>query len=977
MKRIKMLVASVVIATLCSTTAFAAFGGSSIIIGNKVYDVQYIAKNVRQLNDIINNSTQYQNIYYIDSTETVKNLFDGTSLGKTELDKVFKDMSMVYYGFDGTKSVYQYNNTTGKFTKDDSSSKVKADITLSSVGNGMYFVSIRIKSTADVNVKPYTLDPKYFKVYNNNNSDLIKKIGQANKSTGESDDDYVLNLMTNDSNIRLQILSSDKVPIATTEPKSYNSMSQGTNTIEFGLDNFFTPPTTGTSTSTGSNGLGNLNNDGLTSQSGDWTYYSNSGDGGGIYKTNGVQSYKICEDNAKFINVVGDWIYYSNYSDGQKIYKVRTDGTGRRIVCTDQASYIAVSGEFIYYSYHSGTGVGNIRKVNRNALKSPGANVTNDEAEFLTVSGDMIYFTNKAQGNSIYAVHTDGTYRTQISGDSAKFITLVNDKIYYVTDFGQLKWVNKNGGSFNPIAVTNGNTGSNAIMTAMNISDDGKWMYYADASDGNKMYRAPLVDYLKISGDKYSDDYINFINLIGNKVYYTKGGAMSIANEPKISPNKDPLGRAIYIYTSTPMAKPKQNLKLLSYDKVATPTKNAVGADISNLEEYLPDKITGVLSDNSVHELLVDWDLNPKSPGKGSKMQYTGTVVGYGAKVTLTLSMASEPIPVASVKVVNNAGLLDDKIYINRDDKGVPMNPTATLQVGDVIKVYRDPMKGELLGQETIIPPVSGELLSTTITLRREKTITDDAKFVYITRTSPGVLESEVVKVPISGSPTGAPTLSLVPDTDLKLTNYGMLPNGYTENDILEIYPTTQLQQGDIINVYKYVDGVKVKVGSQMVEFVPSSDPFAEKKFKVTMSLPAGYIEYSTTIKDTEHDNNIYISKSTQFAESNTITVPVKPGIALPLGQVIVSGTTGNVLVRNLPMLSDPAYKYYYKLGGPVPDLQAPITAGTDPASGWVGINADMKVNVTDGQDVYILQTYNGKALKCGNTKAQVVTPTP
>jgi hypothetical protein len=952
MKKIKMLVASVAMATMLSTTAFAALPGNAIIIGDKAYDIGYISKNVKQLNDILNNSSQYTNIYYNDlANNKIVNLFDPN----TPVDMAnFSPKNITYYNVDGSRT--NYNLVGTDFQQDSQSSTAYAEVTVNSVGSTMYFVSVRVPNdnvVGKVDVRPNTLEPKYFKVYNNNNSDLIKKIGTPDTLKGESNDDYLLNLVTTDLNMKLQILASDKTLIATATP--VGQLQVGKNIVKFKIDNSFIPPINNISNN---NGLGNLNNNGLTSQQGDWTYYSNAGDGGGIYKTNGIQSYKISEDNAKFINVVGDWIYYSNYSDGQKIYKIKTDGTGRRIVCTDQASYVVVSGEYIYYSYHSGTGVGNIRKVNRDANKSPGTPITNDEAEFLLVSGDMIYFTNKYQGNAIYSVHTDGTYRTKVSSDSAKFITLANDKIYYVTDLGQLKWTLKNGGSSGSTVVSNGNTGSNAVIYSMNITDDGKWMYYADASDGNKIYRAPLVDYLRISGDKYSDDYANFINLVGDKVYYTKGNAMFVANQPKISPNKDSNGRAIYQYSSTPVTKMKQDLKIVSYDKVATPTKNAVGADLNNLEEYLPDKVTAVMSDNSVHELLVDWDLNPKkgSGAKGSTIQYTGTIVGYGAKVTLSLSMASEPIPAKSVKVINNAGLLDDKIYVNIDDTGANLPILANLQVGDTIKVYRDPNKSELLGQDVVVPSVAGKVLSTTITLRKEKTLTDDAKYVYVTRTSPGVLESEPVQVEIKEALSGKPGFDSS-KVSIAVTNYGKLPNGLTENDIVEIAPTTELQQGDVVNVYKMVDNVRVRIASQMVEYVPSPNPFDPIKYKATISIPAGYIEYKAG-----GDNKVYVTRSTQFAESDAIEASFGDGIALPLGQLVISGTAGNVLLRNQ---LDSQYEYYYKVDGPTPIL------GED-VSGWTKI-VDLNnpvLSVTDGQDVYVVQAYGGKALKCSHVKA-------
>ncbi|GAA0726888.1 hypothetical protein GCM10008905_23840 [Clostridium malenominatum] len=964
MKKTKTFVASIVLAAMISSSVSAALPYGAVIIGDKAYDINYIAKNASRLNDILNNSTNFKDIYYVDTSDTVKSLFSGTTV--SDLTKL-EVSSITYYDLNGNKKVYAFDTNSKNFNEDATSSTVEAEITVTSLGSGgIKFVRVRIPETSRINVKPYNLDAKYFKVYNNNNSDLIKKVGKPESSTGESEDAYVINMTTTDPYIRLQLLSSDKMPIATTESKQL-PLVDGKHTVTFKLDNYFKPPTDNNFTNV--NGLGNLNNNGLTIQNGEWTYYSNSADGGGIYRSNGIVDEKICNDNAKYLNILGDYIYYSNYSDGQKIYKIRKDGTGRRIVCTDQASYVAVSGEYIYYSYHSGTGVGNIKKVNRNANKSVGTAITSDEAEYLVVDKDVIYYVNKYQGNTIYSVHTDGTYRSKISKDSAKFITLVGDKIYYVTDSGQLKWISKNGGSFGTINVSNGSTGKDAVISAMNITDDGKYMYYSDASDGNKIYRAPLVDYLRISGDKYSDDYTNFINIVGDKIYYTKGSSMLIANEPKISPNKDSYGRSIYIYSSTPVAKPKQSLKIISYDKIAVPTKNAVGADLSNLEEYLPDKVTAVMSDNSVRELLVNWNLNSGSKNNGAVINYTGTIVGYGTKVALTLSMASESIPAASVEVINNAGLLDDKVFVGVGEKGNIL-ANANLQAGDVIRVYRDPYKAELLGQDIVLPPLSsGRPLSATIILRRNKTITDDARYVYVTRTSPNTNESEVVPVEITREIGGRPTFDKN-NLSINVINYGTLENGLTENDIVEIAPTTQLQQGDIVHVYKEVEGNRIKIGSQMVEIEPDPNPFNPKKYKVSIILPAGSIEYDAS---KPLSNKIFLTRSNQFAESDAIEVAIPKGIPLTLGNLTILGAGIDAVVYNLPMIpneayNDTQYQYYYMIGGSMPDLGA----GVD---GWtlIGNQSDPRISgVTNGTTVYVVQTYNKQILKCSKTIAQM-----
>ena len=88
---------------------------------------------------------------------------------------------------------------------------------------------------------------------------------------------------------------------------------------------------------------------------GDWVYYcSGSGviskarkDGtGNVVPIRGVTREV---DKGYHINVVDDWIYYSNSQDGGKLYKIKTDGSGQKYKLSDlKAEYINIIGEYIY-----------------------------------------------------------------------------------------------------------------------------------------------------------------------------------------------------------------------------------------------------------------------------------------------------------------------------------------------------------------------------------------------------------------------------------------------------------------------------------------------------------------------------------------------------------------------------------------------------------------------------------------------------
>ena len=96
-----------------------------------------------------------------------------------------------------------------------------------------------------------------------------------------------------------------------------------------------TPPSSSSSIRYG-NIVGNLANDGLVAQQGDWIHYVNGLEDNKIYKIriDGTQKQKVCDDHAGYLNVIDDWIYYVKGFD--KLYKIRTDGTGDQLIGTTE-----------------------------------------------------------------------------------------------------------------------------------------------------------------------------------------------------------------------------------------------------------------------------------------------------------------------------------------------------------------------------------------------------------------------------------------------------------------------------------------------------------------------------------------------------------------------------------------------------------------------------------------------------------------
>ncbi|WDC84976.1 DUF5050 domain-containing protein [Caloramator sp. mosi_1] len=155
---------------------------------------------------------------------------------------------------------------------------------------------------------------------------------------------------------------------------------------------------------------GNISNGGIAATDGEYIYYSNFADGGKIYKrpVDGTDSYPICNDNAKFINVVDDFIYYSNMSDGGKIYRIKTDGTSRSKVNNVLSSHINVVNDYIYYiNGKRGNRIYRLKAYNTDP-QNEGTLVTSDKAAYLIATNSMLYYSNLSDKGRLYSINISG-----------------------------------------------------------------------------------------------------------------------------------------------------------------------------------------------------------------------------------------------------------------------------------------------------------------------------------------------------------------------------------------------------------------------------------------------------------------------------------------------------------------------------------------------------------------------------------------
>lgn len=731
MKKTKILVTTLAL-TLCGTIpAYAALPynqeGGLIVMGDRAYSIYYLsnlnsATDMRSINDRVSQNTNA--MYYVYSDNANKEVIVSTAningnqyTGEGILNNT---NPITYEGINGEQS-YIYDTTSGEY--DLQTLTGNAYISVQNM-NSVNMLNVIIYAT---DLKGLTGDaPVYYKL---DDSSTIAPLGTS-----------INCLISNKTQEKVYILSADQTTIAT-------GMLDTTNTYGSSYSRpFVLNPVTDSDVS---NTVGNINNNGLAAYDGLWIYYSNTADGGKLYKVkaDGMDNQPLSNDKVCYLNVIGDEIYYSNLSDGGKIYRVNTDGTGRTKVCDDMASYLEVSGSYIYYSNHSKGG--SLSKVDIQQQGGSGQVLTDDDAAYINVVGSTIYYSNNSDGKKIYSVNTDGLSKVALSTDGATYLNVSGGYIYYgdYSDGGRV-YKMKTDGSSN---VKLGSHRANAINMA------GNTIYYSNYDDGNKIYKIN-TDGSNETGPIVKNS-VEFINIIANSIYFTSATKLSIAT---------PLDGSSAV-TVTAVTKPALPDKV---SQLSNLTDN-VASDSAVTTYPFPDKVPAIMNNNVTKEIVVNWD-KTKYVKKGSTYTYTGTLLGYGNKVTLSLTVtASTPVNASNVTVVNNAG----------------DNDTVTvtgLTAGTIVKIYSD--------QNAVTPLATSTVASGATAVTSNLTLNPSGGSVWITLTTPQTSTSQTMPTESARVEVQYPGETQA-DIQVDATN--------NSGPMDKVTVTGDLVSGDVVKVYK------------------------------------------------------------------------------------------------------------------------------------------------------------------------------
>jgi hypothetical protein len=746
MKRLRLFVMTLGIALCVPLTAYAKLPyyneGGLLIMGNTAYSISYLStlgsNDLKSINDRITgnkgnvyycfNNSNNEFIYNTDYLNSLdwKNLNQNLSLSESSVNN---RNSITYYGLNSPNGqMYIYDSSTSQYQPQSFSAA--ANVRTDNIGNlRMLYVLINSSDIKGLNGQV----PVYFKLEHNPN---VVPLGSRTSC-----------LLNSDGHELVYILDANKNTIATgtltVSSTNGNTILQYFNLVPF------VPSISGL-------GTGNMNNNGFVAYEGNWIYYSNTADGGKLYKVqdNGMDNQQISVDEAHYINVVGNVVYYSNYTEGGKIYRVNTDGTQRTKVCDDMASYLVASESTLYYSNHSDGG--KLYKVDMSQCGGSGTKIrsdVNDDVAYLAVDGNTIYYSNYSDGRNIYSINKDGLCRTQLTDYGAMFIQSYNDCLYYINYSDDKIYMMKKDGSQNTKICDN-------KATSMNFTFP--YIYYSNYSDGGKIYR---VNYDGSNGaGPLVKDSAEFINVISSgNIYYSKSGKLYNAVQSDSN-----------TWTSSNITKPVMSDKISKLNNLTA----IVPSNEAAIAYPLPDRVPAIMSSGVMKDLVVSWD-KEKYTQKGSTYVYSGIVLGYGNKVTLTLTVAaSDAIDPNNVTITNNGG------------------PNDTIQVKglkslDTVYVY---------SSSTVPNPfASGQVSAGNTTVTINTTLDNSINSVWLTvRSTQGTS---------SITPTESKRVEVQYPSETPMDNSvgTQITNNSGANDKVVV---TGLTPGDVVNLYKNKDDV-------------------------------------------------------------------------------------------------------------------------------------------------------------------------
>ncbi len=170
-----------------------------------------------------------------------------------------------------------------------------------------------------------------------------------------------------------------------------------------------------------------------------------------------------------YIATDGDWYYYSS-NEGGALYKMKADGSEQQKLTEEAAKQIHVIDGYIYYQCSVEGSTGPCIK----RIKTDGSDETvlhNGMIENMKIIGERIYFKDQLDSLNLHSIALDGSDEAKESSAEEMYDYLI----------------------------------------------DGKYLYYENGQDGNKVYRSNIDGSDAVC---MIDHEVNGMTIAGNKLYY-------------------------------------------------------------------------------------------------------------------------------------------------------------------------------------------------------------------------------------------------------------------------------------------------------------------------------------------------------------------------------------------------------------------------------------------------------------------------
>lgn len=224
-------------------------------------------------------------------------------------------------------------------------------------------------------------------------------------------------------------------------------------------------------------------------------------------------------------------VYFQNNLDGNKLYKV--NGSAVQKINNDVPNYMIADGNDLYY-YSTSL----FSRVIKNYDGTNASSLLSAKGEYLTTDGTNIYY---AVNNMLLNTDQNGIYKIKLDGSDAEPTRLTNSKAAYLTYVnGYIYYANKSDGDkLYRVSVTANNAqgtqlrGDKKDEKVAYIITDGTNLYFnsTKAALGVVGYAAAVTKYNVANGTevKLTTDAGKYLTKIGSYIYYVNNDKITSA----------------------------------------------------------------------------------------------------------------------------------------------------------------------------------------------------------------------------------------------------------------------------------------------------------------------------------------------------------------------------------------------------------------------------------------------------------------